>query len=46
MVEKAFTLDADGVIRYAHVSPRVEHLPDIYDLFTALDQVTGQRSAA
>lgn len=41
-----YVIDADGVIRYADVSPRVEHLPDIYDLFTALDQVTGQRSAA
>ena len=41
-----YVIDADGVIRYADVSPRVEHLPDIYDLFAALDQVTGQRSAA
>lgn len=41
-----YVIDADGVIRYADVSPRVEHLPDIYELFAALDQVTGQRSAA
>lgn len=41
-----YVIDADGVIRYAEVSPRVEHLPDIYDLFTALDQLPDQRSAA
>ncbi|MGZ4619346.1 MAG: peroxiredoxin [Frankiaceae bacterium] len=41
-----YVIDADGVIRYADVSPRVEHLPDIYDLFTALDQLTDQQSAA
>ncbi|WNV75247.1 peroxiredoxin [Geodermatophilus sp. DSM 44513] len=41
-----YVIDADGVIRYADVSPRVEHLPDIYDLYAALDQLTAQRSAA
>ena len=41
-----YVIDADGVIRYVDVSPRVEHLPDIYDLFTALDQLTHQPSAA
>jgi peroxiredoxin len=41
-----YVIDAEGVIRYVDVSPRVEHLPDIYDLFSALDQLTGQPSAA
>jgi peroxiredoxin len=41
-----YVIDADGVIRYADVSPRVEHLPDIYDLFAALDRLTDQPSAA
>lgn len=41
-----YVIDADGVIRYAEVSPRVEHLPDIYDLFAALDQLTDHQSAA
>jgi peroxiredoxin len=41
-----YVIDADGIIRYVDVSPRVEHLPDIYDLFSALDQVTDRRSAA
>lgn len=41
-----YVVDADGVIRYAHVSPRVEHLPDIYELFSALDRLTAQQPAA
>ncbi|WP_456600472.1 peroxiredoxin [Blastococcus sp. SYSU DS0616] len=41
-----YVVDADGVIRWAHVSPRVDHLPDIYELFTALDELTGRREAA
>jgi peroxiredoxin len=41
-----YVLDADGVIRYAHVSPRVEHLPDIYELFTALDALADPSQAA
>ncbi|SOC53498.1 Peroxiredoxin [Blastococcus aggregatus] len=41
-----YVIDADGVIRYVDVSPRVEHLPDIYDVFAALDRLTDQTSAA
>lgn len=40
-----YIVDADGVIRYAHVSPEVHHLPDIYELFDALDSVTGTAAA-
>jgi peroxiredoxin len=32
-----YVLDEDGVIRYAHVSPFVHHIPSIYDLFQVLD---------
>jgi len=35
-----YLIDGDGVIRYAHVSPQLHHLPDIYELLTALDQVS------
>ena len=41
-----FVLDADGVIRWAHVSPRVEQLPDIYDLLAELDRVAVRSAAA
>ena len=41
-----YVVDADGVIRWAHVSPQVDHLPDIYDLFDALDEVADRRTAA
>ncbi|MGY1836350.1 peroxiredoxin [Blastococcus sp. SYSU DS0510] len=41
-----YVVDADGVIRYVDVSARVEHLPDIYDVFAALDQMAGQQPAA
>lgn len=41
-----YVIDVDGVIRDADVSPRVEHLPDIYDLFAALDRLTDQPAAA
>jgi peroxiredoxin len=37
-----YVLDKDGVIRYAHVSPRLGHIPDIYKLYHALSEVTGQ----
>jgi peroxiredoxin len=32
-----YLVDADGVIRYSHVSPFLHHIPDIYELFAALD---------
>ncbi len=40
-----FVIDGDGVIRYADVSPRVEHLPDIYELFAALDRLSDKQAA-
>jgi peroxiredoxin len=41
-----YVVDAEGVIRWAHVSPQVDHLPDIYELFAALDEVADRRTAA
>ena len=35
-----YLVDRDGTIRYAHVSPQLHHLPDIYELLTAIDQVS------
>jgi peroxiredoxin len=34
-----YVVDADGVIRYSHVSPLLHHVPDIHELFAALDKV-------
>ena len=34
-----YVVDADGVIRWAHVSPELHHLPDIYELLDVLDGV-------
>jgi len=34
-----YVVDADGVIRWAHVSPQLDHLPDVEDLLAALDTV-------
>lgn len=32
-----YIVDGDGLIRYSHVSPYLHHVPDIYELFDALD---------
>jgi peroxiredoxin len=34
-----YVIDGEGVIRYGHVSPFLHHIPDIYELFAALDRV-------
>ena len=41
-----YVLDADGVIRYSHVSPYLHHVPDIYELFGALDGLTNRHPQA
>jgi peroxiredoxin len=41
-----FLVDADGIIRYVHVSPKLNHVPDIYELFKALDGVRSPELAA
>jgi len=40
-----YVVDADGVIRYGHVSPFLHHVPDVYELLDALDE-TAVRHAA
>lgn len=41
-----YVLDADGIIRYAHVSPYVHHIPDIYELFSVLDGLKEGQAAS
>jgi peroxiredoxin len=41
-----YVVDGEGIIRYAHVSPRLGHIPDIYELYRALSQITGQPEPA
>jgi peroxiredoxin len=40
-----FVVDPEGVIRYSHVSPFLHHVPDIRELFAALDRVTPSKPA-
>ena len=40
-----YIVDGDGIIRYAHVSPFLHHVPDVYELVTALDDLTAQQAA-
>jgi peroxiredoxin len=40
-----YVVDADGVIRYSHVSPFLHHVPDVYELFTVLDDVAMREAA-
>jgi peroxiredoxin len=34
-----YVIDARGTIRYKHISPRLNHIPDIYELFDQLKQL-------
>lgn len=34
-----YVVDADGVIRWTHVSDELHHLPDIYELLESLDRI-------
>ncbi|WP_239619945.1 redoxin domain-containing protein [Bradyrhizobium sp. I71] len=40
-----YVVDADGIIRYAHVSPKLQHVPDIYELFEVLDGLVTRKAA-
>ena len=40
-----YVVDGNGTIRYAHVSPKLQYVPDIYELFEALDGLTTRRAA-
>ena len=35
-----YVIDVTGFIRYAHVSPKLHHIPDIYELLDQLKQLT------
>jgi len=37
-----YVLDGQGIIRHAHVSPRLSQIPDIYGLYRTLSDLTGQ----
>ena len=41
-----YVVDAEGTIRYSHVAPFLHHVPDLYELFGALDAVQTQHAAA
>ena len=41
-----FVIDGTGVIRYAHVSPRLGEIPDTFELYAALTRITGQPEPA
>jgi peroxiredoxin len=41
-----YVIDGDAIIRYAHVSPQLHHVPDIYELFAALDEIAAPAEAA
>jgi len=41
-----FIIDAEGIIRYKYVSPKLHQIPDIYELFDALDQIVGVQEDA
>ncbi|HLG50192.1 MAG TPA: peroxiredoxin [Chloroflexota bacterium] len=41
-----YIIDPDGIIRYAHVSPRLDQVPDIYELYRALEGIARPERAA
>lgn len=34
-----YIIDAEGMIRYKHISPKLDHIPDIYELLDQLKQL-------
>jgi len=34
-----YVIDGDGRIHYKHISPKLNHIPDIYELFDQLKQI-------
>ncbi len=37
-----YVVDGDGVVRYAHISPQLDKIPDIYELYRVLGEITGR----
>jgi peroxiredoxin len=40
-----YVIDPQGRIAYSHVSPYLHHVPDIYDLLTAVDKAVDKAVA-
>ena len=40
-----YVVDENGVIRHSQVSPKLQHVPDIYELFEALDRLATPKAA-
>jgi peroxiredoxin len=40
-----YVVDGEGIIRYAHVSPELGKIPDIYELHRVLGEISGQAAA-
>ena len=34
-----YVTDSEGIIRYATVAPKLNHIPDVYELFAALEEI-------
>lgn len=41
-----YVVDGDGMIRYKQISPKLHHIPDIYELFDQLKQLEGSAAEA
>src|SRR5215216_4809005 len=41
-----YVIDADSTIRYKHISPKLNHIPDIYELLDQLKQIEPTASEA
>lgn len=40
-----YVIDGQGIIRYAHISPELGKIPDIYELHRVLGELSGQAAA-
>jgi peroxiredoxin len=40
-----YVIDDTGVIRYVHVSPKLQHVPDIYELLEVLNGLNTRKAA-
>lgn len=41
-----YLIDTEGTIRYKHISPKLNHIPDIYELFDQLKQLEAGTAEA
>lgn len=40
-----YVIDGEGIIRYGYVSPVLDHVPDIYELYRVLDEIGSPSEA-